>query len=144
MSGTYVPEDEIKFHGHPNVLSFHPRTIEITKADSLTLHGDCIIGVRADKACADLSDSVKSGLKRDGSVINIEIAVGSESFRIRGNGDSRLILSDRHDIVIRKTRFVCPRTMSVKCTAASSDLPRTMIEALQDSNTTGIFRVSVD
>lgn len=144
MSETYVPEDEIMFQGHPNVLSFHPRTIEITKADSLSLRGDCIIGVRANKACADLSDSVKSGLKRDESVTNIEIAVGSESFRIMGSGNSRLILSDRHDIVIRKSRFVCPRTMSVGCTAASSDLPRTMIEALQDSNTTGVFRVSVE
>ena len=139
-----MPEDEIKFHGHPNVLSLHSRTVEITRSENLSLRGDCIIGVGATKACSDLSESVKKGLRQDGSLIKMEVLVGNESFRINGIGDSRLSLLDKHDIVIRKTRFVCPRTMSVGCDKASSDLPRSIVGILQDRASTGIFRVSVE
>ncbi|MEM3095074.1 MAG: DUF371 domain-containing protein, partial [Nitrososphaera sp.] len=47
-------QDEVIFYGHPNVQSLHGKTVEITKDEHLTLRGDCIIGVRASKACADL------------------------------------------------------------------------------------------
>jgi hypothetical protein len=139
-----VAEDEIKFSGHPNVLSLHARTVEITKASRLSLRGDCIIGVNATKACADIDESVKKGLRNPDSVVTIEIIVGGERFSISGNGDERLSLLNDHDIVIRKTRFVCPRTLSVNCDKASSDLPRSMVRLLQDDKTTGLFRISVE
>ena len=52
-------QDEIIFYGHPNVRSTHTRTIEITKAPTLSLRGDCIIGVNANKACRDLKPTLK-------------------------------------------------------------------------------------
>lgn len=137
-------EDEIKFRGHSNVLSLHPRTVEITREDHLSLRGDCIIGVSASKGCADLDEAVKKGLRNSGSVVTVEIIVDGESFKIRGTGDSRLSLLDKHDIVIRKTRFVCPRTMSVRCDAASSDLPKSLVKLLQENTSTGLFRVNVE
>jgi hypothetical protein len=139
-----VVQDEIKFRGHPNVLSLHPRTLEITKENHLSARGDCIIGVGADKACADLDEAVRKGLKTAGAKVKIEIIVGSESFVINGYGDSRLSLLNENDIVIRKTHFVCPRTMSIRCDMASSDLPRGIVSLLQDSTATGLFRVSVE
>lgn len=139
-----MPQDEITFHGHPNVLSLHSRTLEITKEDHLSPRGDCIIGVSASKACADLDDAVKNGIKRAGALVKIEVMVGSEHYLIQGFGDSRLSLTNRHDIVIRKTQFVCPRTLSVKCDGASIDLPRNMVLMLQDKATKGLFRVTVE
>ena len=50
-----MPDDEILFYGHPNVRCLHQRTIEVTTDSHLTLRGDCIIGVRASKACKDLN-----------------------------------------------------------------------------------------
>ncbi|HEY7507048.1 MAG TPA: DUF371 domain-containing protein [Nitrososphaera sp.] len=137
-------QEEIQFFGHPNVQSLHARTIEITKEEHLGLKGDCIIGVRASKGCADIDEKIKRMLKLDDSVVNIEISVGSESFSITGRGDSRLTLLNQHDIVIRKSRFVCPRTMSVMCDKASSDLPRKMIRMLQAKDAKGLFRVSIE
>jgi hypothetical protein len=137
-------EDEIRFRGHPNVLSLHSRTLEITKHDHLSLRGDCIIGVNASKACADLNESVRNGVQNSDSIVRIEVFVGSESYSIQGLGNSKLNLLDKNDIVIRKTEFTCPRTLSVKCDKASVDLPRTMVKSLQDSATTGILRVSVE
>ena len=137
-------QDEVAFHGHPNVQSLHGKTVEITKDEHLTLRGDCIIGVRASKACADLDEALQRRLMQAGSVVKIEIMVGSESFAIMGAGDERLTLKNSHDIVIRKTNFVCPRTMSVKCDSASSDVPRNLVKLLQDKEARGIFRITVE
>ena len=137
-------QDQVTFYGHPNIRSLHAKTIEITKDEHLTPRGDCIIGVKADKACADLEDSLKHRLKSNSSVIKIEIMVGDESFLISGTGDERLSMLNTHDIVIRKTNFVCPRTMSVLCDKASSDMPRKLVKMLRDQETKGIFRITLE
>ena len=103
-----MAEDEIKFRGHPNVLSLHSRTLEITKEDHLSLRGDCIVGVNATKACADLDERVRKGVQKSGSLVKFEVIVGNEKYSIQGRGDSRLTLLNKHDIVIRKTLFACP------------------------------------
>ncbi len=132
------------FYGHPNVQSLHGKTVEITKDEHLTLRGDCIIGVRASKACADLHEALKRRLTSNDSVVRIEVVVGNETFVINGKGDERLSLQNPHDIVIRKTNFVCPRTMSVRCDKASSDVPRKIVKMLQDKEAKGIFRITVE
>jgi hypothetical protein len=137
-------QDEVTFYGHPNVQSLHRKTVEITKDDHLTLKGDCIIGVRASKACVDLDGELRRWLRSNDSVVTIEIMVGSESFVIKGKGDERFTLQNSHDIVIRKTSFVCPRTMSVRCDRASSDIPRKMVKMLQDRDAKGIFRITLE
>src|ERR687886_94820 len=103
MIGTGMVQDEIIFYGHPNVQSLHTKTIEITKDEHLTLRGDCIIGVQASKACADLDESLRHRLIANDSVVKIEIMVGDETFAISGRGDERLTLLNPHDIVIRRT-----------------------------------------
>lgn len=137
-------QDEVTFYGHPNVQSLHTRTIEITKDEHLTLRGDCIVGVRASKGCADLDQSLMRRLKANESVVKIEIMVGDETFTIRGGGDQRLSLLNPHDIVIRRSNFVCPRTMSVRCDKASSDVPREIVKILQDNSARGIFRITAE
>jgi hypothetical protein len=137
-------QDEVIFYGHPNIRSLHAKTIEITKDEHLTPRGDCIIGVKANKACADLDESFKHRLKSNLSVIKIEIMAGDESFLISGRGDERLSMLNSNDIVIRRTNFVCPRTMSVLCDKASSDVPRKLVRILQAQETKGIFRITLE
>jgi uncharacterized protein len=144
VAGIAMVQDQVTFYGHPNIRSLHAKTIEITKDEHLTPRGDCIIGVKADKACADLDESLKHRLKSNSSVIKIEIMVGDKSFLISGSGDKRLSMLNAHDIVIRKTNFVCPRTMSVLCDKASSDMPRKLVKMLQDQETKGIFRITLE
>jgi uncharacterized protein len=144
MLGTTMVQDDVTFYGHPNVRSLHAKTIEITKDEHLTPRGDCIIGVRANKACEDLDEALKHRLKSNSAVVRIEIMVGDESFIITGMGDHRLSMLNPYDIVIRRTNFACPRTMSVQCNKASSEVPRKIVETLQDQNTKGIFRITVE
>jgi uncharacterized protein len=137
-------QDDVTFYGHPNIRSLHAKTIEITKDEHLTPRGDCIIGVKANKACVDLDEVLKHRLKSNSAVVRIEVMVGNESVLINGMGDHRLSMLNSHDIVIRRTNFACPRTMSVQCDKASSEVPRKMVKILQDPDIEGIFRITVE
>ena len=137
-------QEEIVFYGHINVQSFHTRTIEITKDPNLTLQGDCIIGVSANKSCWDISDKLKHSLKDDNSYIIIDVIVGNMSFIVNGLGNSRLVLLSRHDIVIRKSSFICERTIAIQCNKASSDIPREMILSLQNPETKGVLQITTE
>lgn len=137
-------QDEVTFYGHPNVRSLHSKSIEITKDGYLTPKGDCIIGIKANKACTDLEESIRRGLKSSLAIVKIEVIVDDESFIIKGRGDERLTMLNPHDIVIRRTNFVCPRTMSVLCDKASSDMPRELVRLLQHQEQKGIFRITIE
>lgn len=134
---------EIPFHGHENIRSLHPKTIEITTESHLTTNGDCIIGVQASSGCNDLPEKMKLLLQDSKSTVRCTILVKDLSFRITGRGDERLALTNPHDIVIRKSSFVCPRTLATNCDAASDQVPRQMVRALQAPDSRGIFVIEV-
>jgi len=135
---------EIQFSGHENIRSNHEKTIEITKESRLTPQGDCIIGVNATSSCSDLPLELKEKLKNPDSKIKFSIRVGDDEFLLEGKGHPELILSHTEDIVIRKSDFICPRTLAIRCDKASNLLPRDMVTLLQDPKTKGIFVISVD
>lgn len=135
---------EIQFTGHENIRSNHQKTIEITKESHLTPQGDCIIGVNATSSCYDLPQELKDKLKKPDSKVTFTINVGDHSFVMAGQGHPNLILTHSEDIVIRKSDFICPRTLAVKCDKASDLLPRDMVSLLQDPKTTGTLIITVD
>jgi len=133
----------IPFYGHENIRSLHPKTIEITTESHLTVNGDCIIGVNADHGCNDIPERMKMLLQNSKSNVNCTIMVKDFSFKIKGRGNDKLTLKNPHDIVIRKSSFVCPRTLATNCDTASDEIPRQMIKLLQDPDTKGIFLIEV-
>jgi hypothetical protein len=135
---------EIQFSGHENIRSNHQKTIEITKESHLTPSGDCIIGVNASASCADLPDSIKKKLQNSNSKVSFLIKVGSHEFIVEGRGHEDLILTHLEDIVIRKSNFVCPRTLAVQCDKSSDLMPREMISLLQNPSTRGTFTIIID
>jgi uncharacterized protein len=136
--------EEIIFKGHTNVQSLHSRTIEITKDKDLTLNGDCIIGVNANKSCKDLSTEIKEKIKKNNSLIEIELIVEPYSFVIKGNGNDNLLLSNHEDIVLRKSKFICDRTLSINCNFSSLNIPRKIIDILKYPSNTGIMLIRVE
>jgi len=137
-------EEEILFYGHPNITATHSMTIEVTKAESLTPRGDCIIGVNANKACYDLSNALKRRLRGKNSVIRMSIVVDDKKCEFVAHGSPSLILANKHDIVIRKSTFVCPRTLAVRCDKASNNLPRDTVRMLRDPTRKGVLLISVE
>ena len=134
---------EISFYGHENVRSLHPKSIEITTDPDLTVNGDCIVGVRASCGCNGIPDEMKTLLQKPESEITCTILVENMTFKITGHGSEKLTLKNPHDIVIRKSNFTCPRTLSIGCDAASDSIPPKIIKALQSPKTKGIFRIEV-
>ena len=135
---------EIEFFGHENIRSNHKKTIEITKESELTPRGDCIVGVNASYSCSDLPSTLKEKLRDPQSKIQFLITVGDHEFTLEGKGHEDLLLSHTEDIVIRKSNFVCPRTLAIKCDKASDLLPRKMVNLLQDPKTKGTFTIIVE
>ncbi len=135
---------EIEFSGHENIRSNHQKTIEITKESHLTTQGDCIVGVNATSSCADLPQELKDKLRISDSKVTFSINVGVHEFVLKGKGHPNLILTHSEDIVIRKSDFICPRTLAVNCDKASNLLPREMVSLLQDPKTKGTFTITVD
>ena len=139
----YNMKIEIPFSGHTNILSLHKKTVEITKDPHLTVNGDCIIGVNANLACIDLPEKFKKKVQNSNSEIIFTIKVGSHSFTIHGKGSEKLALKHKNDIVLRKSAFVCSRTLAINCDMASDDIPREIVKELQDQNSTGIIIIEV-
>ena len=135
---------EIEFFGHENIRSKHQKTIEITKESHLTSQGDCIVGVNATSSCADLPQELKDKLRISDSKVTFSINVGNHEFILKGKGHPNLILTHSEDIVIRKSDFICPRTLAVNCDKASNLLPREMVSLLQDPKTKGTFTITID
>lgn len=134
---------EIPFSGHANIRSLHKNTIEITKESTLTTSGDCIIGVKAKYGCNEIPKKIKEKLQDPNSKVVFSIIVNDYIFEIKGTGHQDLVFSDPNDIVIRKSNYVCPRTLAVNCNKASDSIPRKLIQMLQDPKTQGIFSIQV-
>ena len=135
---------EISFNGHKNIRSLHPKTIEITTESDLSLNGDCIIGVEASCGCNDIPEQMKNLMRNSKSEILFTISVNEISFKVKGNGHENLILTNPHDIVIRKSSFICPRTLAIHCDLASDSIPRQMIKSLQNPDSKGVFSIDIN
>ena len=136
--------EEIQFCGHKNIRSLHSRTIEITKDPSLTLNGDCIIGVSATKSCSDLTSAMKNKIRRNRSIVEIDLIVEPFSIKIHGIGNNNLLLTHLHDIVLRKSNFICDRTLCLSCNVSAIQIPRKMIDLLKDPSKQGLLVIGVE
>ena len=103
----------IPFTGHKEILSLHEKTLEITKDDSLTPQGDCIVGVNSNISCIDLPEKMKEKIQNPKSKITFTLKVGKFTFKIQGQGSKKLTLKHVSDIVLRKSAFTCSRTIAI-------------------------------
>ena len=118
--------------GHPNVQSSHPTTLMITKDRHLTETGDCIIAVSADKALSDLHQEFKETLSKPNANLTIIIEAGGVKEEIHASGSPKLCMCHATDTVIRKSNYVCTRTLAISADKASLDLSSALIEKLKD------------
>jgi hypothetical protein len=110
----------------------HKTTLEFTKDKHLTKKGDCIITVAADKALADLNADFKEKLRKTDAKLTITIEADGISERVNAEGSPQLILTHPTDIVVRKSDYVCSRTLAVHADKAACDLSRDLVEKLRD------------
>ena len=125
-------EEFIEARGHAKIRGTHGTTFEFTKETRLTERGDCIIGVGASKGAADLSYEFRQILQNSNSRITMLLVAGEFSEVVRGFGSQELLLTNRTDLVVRKSDYTCGRTLMVRSDKAAVDLPRGLIALLRD------------
>jgi len=116
--------------GHKNILALHSSTLEITRSMGLTRRGTCVIGVGATMALSDLNEEFRALVMDRKSKITLTLSVDGLEEKVVGYGDPRLTLQHPTDIVVRKSRFTCDRTLCVNSDKAACDLSREMIRLL--------------
>jgi len=123
--------DIVRARGHPLVQGVHPTTFEVTKDVTLTLSGDCIIGVAADKGAADLDPELKALLRDDRAVLTTRLITGGETVEVRSRGSAALTLDHPADLVWRRSDFTSDRTVGIRSDRVAATIPREFIEALR-------------
>jgi len=118
-------------YGHKNVQATHKTTLEFTKDTHLSKKGDCIVAVAADKAFADLSAEFKEKLQIPHAKLIIFIEADGIIDQVNAQGSPRLILTHPTDIVIRKSDYICNRTLAVHADRAAHDLSKALVEKLK-------------
>jgi hypothetical protein len=130
-----MEEAEVIFaYGHKNIQATHKSTIEITKEVELSKRGNCIIAVSADKALADLSPKFKKKMRNENAKITMLIEAGDVVEIVNAFGSPRLILTHPTDVVIRKSNYICTRTLAIQADKAACDLSRKLIDKLKNPN----------
>jgi hypothetical protein len=119
-------------YGHENIQATHKTTLEFTKETHLSRRGDCIVTVAADKTLADLSAEFKKKLRKPHAKLTIIIEAGGIVERVKAHGSPQLILTHPTDMVVRKSDYVCSRTLAFHADKAASDLSRSLVEKLKN------------
>jgi hypothetical protein len=118
--------------GHANIQATHKSTLEITKEAGLSKKGDCIIAVSANKTMKDLGAEFKENLRRENAKITILIEAGDIKERVNALGSPRLILTHPTDMVVRKSNYICNRTLAIQADKAACDLSRNLLRRLDN------------
>ena len=118
-------------YGHENIRATHKTTLEFTKDTHLSKKGDCIVAVAADKALADLNPEFKENLRKPHAKLTILIEAGGIAEQVNAHGSPQLFLTHPTDMVIRKSDYVCSRTLAIHANKAAQDLSRELVEKLK-------------
>ncbi|MCX8172978.1 MAG: DUF371 domain-containing protein [Archaeoglobaceae archaeon] len=127
---------EVRAFGHPNITAKHRTTLEVTKDLEISRRADCVIGVKADKSVSEIPEKAKEQIRK-GSKTEVELILDDYGIcdRLHGFGDPRMNFTHERDIVIRKSKFVCGRTILILAEKSALDINREIVELLKDKKT---------
>ena len=122
--------EKINARGHKNILAKHKTTLEITKDDNLTLQGDCIVAVSADRGPAEFSKDFLEALKKEDARLEIRMICDGVEEKVVAYGNPNLSFTNSHEMVVRKSNFICARTLAIRADKSSNELSREFVKKL--------------
>ncbi len=125
-------DEVIRARGHENVRAEHASTFEVTTDDWLTPAGDCILGIRADRAPADFDPAFVEACRKAGREIVATVEAGGREQVVRGRGHPDLTFESDRSAVGRTSEYVDDRTVMIGAAFAASGFDREIVEALAD------------
>jgi hypothetical protein len=131
-------------YGHENILATHKTTFEITKESTLTKRGDCVIAVGATKGAKDLSSEFKEAMKSE--EVHITIAIEANGIRevVKARGSPQLLFTHPTDMVVRRSNYICGRTIAIEANKAARHISRELIEKVQNPSHTCKITLTVE
>lgn len=117
------------------ITALHKTTMEITKHEVKSKRGDCIIATRSELTLRDLPIEFKERARDDKTSIGLLIEVGGIFEEVWGKGHPKLSFKSESDMVIRKSSFICDRTLMVHANKAAFDLNRELVDLLRNPDT---------
>jgi len=133
--------EAVEFNGHPLIKATHRSTFEVTRDELLSTRGDCVIGVKADRSGLDFNREFKQIVADHRAVVYITVKVEGEFFTAVARGHPDLTLSHPSDLVVRRSTYICPRTLAVLSDKSAADIPRSMVQRLRDPGVKGVMEV---
>jgi hypothetical protein len=121
-------------HGHENIQATHKTTFEITKESTLTKRGNCIIATGATKGAADLPPDFKEAARSENAQMMITIEAGEMKEVVRARGSPWLLFTHPTDLVVRKSNYICGRTLAIGADKAAIDLSKKLIGKIRNPN----------
>ena len=121
-------------HGHKNLRATHKTTLEFTKEEHLSKRGDCIVAVGSTMAAGDLPVEFKKTAATENSQITVIIEVDNLKETVKAKGSPQLTFTHPTDLVVRKSSYICGRTLAIEADKASIDFSRELITKLKDPN----------
>jgi len=131
--------EEIEAKGHPLISATHKTTCEITKEPHLTVAGDCIIGVAANKAISDLSNEFQSSLAHDDAILKTTLICEEYEIVMMARGSKQMSCTHARDLVWRRSSFVCERTIAIHSDMTAILLPRDFVTALKQEAKLSVY-----
>ena len=106
--------------------------------------GNCIVAVGATKGAVDLSRKFMTIACRQDARITIEFDVDGETEKVTAWGHPALLFTHATDLVVRKSDYVCGRTLAIRADKAACDFPRGLIEKLRSPNQKAKITLTVE
>lgn len=130
--------------GHKNILATHRTTFEVTKEESLSKRGDCIIAVEATKAAVDLPAEFKEAARKEDALITITIEADKLKETVKAKGSPRLQFTHPKDLVVRKSDYICGRTLAIGADKAAINFSRELVNKMKNPNQTVKVTLTVE
>jgi len=118
--------------GHQNIRASHKTTLMITRDLDVSPRGDCIVAVAAEKGLRDLNPRVKEAMRTREAEILLILEADDLIFQVSGGGDPRLTLIHPTDMVVRRSSYICDRTLMIGADKAACDLEPRLVRRLQN------------
>ena len=81
-----------------------------------------------------LPEKLKKIIRTDTTKIIVKIEVDNLIEEVVGYGSSKLELSDKHAIIIRKSSYTCSRTLMIGANKAAIDISRNIVHKMKNPN----------
>ena len=106
----------------------------VTTDKHLSKEGDCILAVRAEKGLDAFLPDLKEIIRNEEAEVVFIMETGGQRLVVRGRGHPGLTLTSPSDMVIRKSSFICGRTLMIKSDIAALDIPLEFVRLLEGHN----------